>query len=365
MLPLENIRVVDATQNVAGPYAGMILADLGAAVTKIEPPQGDSTRGWGPPFWNGKSPTYLALNRNKTSTRIDLKTLKGRKSLIRSITNADIFLVSARPGSMKRLGLDYSSLRKINPKLIYVEITAFGEKGPRASEPGYDPLMQAMGGIMSVTGKPGQEPTRVGVSIVDMATGLWSVIGALGALRLRDVTGKGHKVNTSLYETAIAWMTIHLGSYWASGEVPHGWGSGVSMISPYEAFKTFDGWIVIAAGNDGLFRSLSAMMSHPEWARNSKFKSNADRVLNRKELHDRIEAITHSKSTSYWEKRLKKVGIPVAPLLGVDHILKDPQFRATGMVQSIRHPAIEDFKSIGIPLHIDGERPALYLHPPE
>ena len=364
-MPLENIRVIDATQNVAGPYAAMILAELGATVTKIEPPRGDAARSWGPPFWNGISTTYLALNRNKSSVRIDLTTPKGRKDLLQLVSKADIFIESGRRGSMKRLGLDYGALRKINPKLIYAELTAFGINGPRASEPGYDPLMQAAGGIMSVTGRSGQEPTRVGVSIIDMATGMWTAIGIFSALRLRDIAGHGHKVSTALYETAIAWMAIHFGSYWASGDAPTGWGSGVSMISPYEAFKASDGWIVIAAGNDKLFESLCGVLSHHDWTRDQKFRSNADRVKNRVELHQLIETITITKPKKFWERVLKKVNIPVALLLNLDNVSKEPQLRATGIVQSIKHPKIKNFKSVGLPLRIDGKRPTLRKPPPE
>ncbi|MDA4130021.1 MAG: CoA transferase [Thaumarchaeota archaeon] len=365
MLPLENLRVIDITQNVAGPYAAMILAELGAAVTKIEPPRGDATRSWGPPFWNGYSASYLALNRNKDSLKLDLTTPKGKKALLQLISKADVFLESGRLGSMKRLRLDYANLRKINPRLIYAELTAFGITGPRASEAGYDPLMQAVGGIMSVTGRAGQEPTRVGVSIVDMATGMWTAISILGALRLRDKTGRGHKVTTALYETAIAWMAIQFGSYWASGVAPTGWGSGVSMISPYEAFRATDGWVVIGAGNDKLFESLSTVLTRPEWALDQRFANNADRVKNRVELHDLIEAITITKPKKYWERTLKKMNIPVALLLTLDDVSKDSQLRASGIVQSIKNPKIKNFKSIGLPLRIDGDRPPLRMPPPE
>jgi crotonobetainyl-CoA:carnitine CoA-transferase CaiB-like acyl-CoA transferase len=366
MLPLESLRVVDATQNVAGPYAAMILGELGATVTKIEPPGGDATRSWGPPFWNGISTSYLALNRNKSSIRLDLKSPLGRKELFRLLSTADVFIESGRVGSMKRLGLDYATLKRKYPKLIYVELTAFGVKGPRAAEAGYDPLMQAMGGIMSVTGRPGEAPIRVGVPIIDMATGMWSVIGILGALRLRDRTGRGHKVDSALYETAIAWMCIHFASYWATGEVPHGWGSGTPMIAPYEAFKASDGWIVIGGGNDKLFESLCVVLAHPEWAeKQSKFSSNAKRVQNRHELHDLIEKITNTKPRKYWERQLKKKNIPVASLQSLDGVSKEPQLRATGIVQTILYQKIRNFRSIGLPLRIDGKRPPLLKPPPE
>jgi crotonobetainyl-CoA:carnitine CoA-transferase CaiB-like acyl-CoA transferase len=364
MLPLDKVHVVDCTQNVAGPYAAMILAELGATVTRVEPPAGDATRSWGPPFWNGNSPTYMALNRNKTKLTVDLKTRNGIEKVLLLLGKADVFMVSSRPGSMKRLGLDFDSLLKKFPKLIYAELTAFGTKGPRANDPGYDPLMQAMGGIMSITGSPGLEPIRVGVSIVDKTTGLWTALGVLSALRLRDQTGHGHKVNTSLYETAISWMDIHFGVYWASGVPPTGWGSGASMIAPYEAFPSSDGWIIIAAGNDKLFQKLGEALNHSEWAEDSRFKTNPERVKNRVELRRIISEITKKRTSNEIEKILKKFDIPSAPVLNLAQVNEEPQLRELGIVQSIDHPSIPDFRSIGLPLSIDNERPPLRIPPP-
>jgi crotonobetainyl-CoA:carnitine CoA-transferase CaiB-like acyl-CoA transferase len=364
MLPIEKLRVLDSTQNVAGPYAAMILAELGATVTRVEPPTGDATKSWGPPFWNGNSPTYMALNRNKNKVTLDLKTRQGMEKILELLGEADVFLVSSRPGAMKRLGLDFDTLRIKFPKLIYAELTAFGTKGPRAGDPGYDPLMQAMGGIMSVTGLPDSEPTRVGVSIVDKATGLWTALGVLSALRLRDQTGHGHKVNTSLYETAISWMDIHFGVYWASGVPPRGWGSGALMIAPYEAFPTLDGWIIIAAGNDRLFQKLSKALNHSEWTEDPRFKTNADRVTNRVELKRIVSEITKIKTSSEIEKHLKTFEIPSAPVLNLAQVNEEPQLHELGIVQSIKHPLIPNFRSIGLPLSIDDERPPLRIPPP-
>jgi crotonobetainyl-CoA:carnitine CoA-transferase CaiB-like acyl-CoA transferase len=364
MWPLDGIRVVDLTQNVAGPYSAMILADLGASVMKVEPPGGDATRTWGPPFWEDASPTFLALNRNKSQVYIDIKTQEGKSRLHDLIREADVLLVSSRPGSMERLGLDYSSLAESYPRLIYGEVTAFGNDGPRRMEAGYDPLLQAMAGIMSVTGHEGEEPVRVGTSIIDMTTGMWLALGIFGALRLRDQTGIGHRITSSLYETSVAWMCYHIPAYWASGVSPQKWGSGPSMIAPYEAFPTHDKWVVIAAGNDVLFQKLCTVLSRKEWITDPRFVANAERVKNRNELRALICDITRNESSAYWIETLLKNGIPAAPVLNVEEMMKEPQLEASGMVQSIPHSQIPDFKSIGLPLKIDDQRPSLRSAPP-
>ena len=361
--PLGKVRVLDLTQNVAGPYAGMILAELGATVTKVEPPQGDATRTWGPPFWKGRSPTYLAINRNKEVVRLDLKSGQGRKTVEGFLKRADVVLASARPGAMKRMGLDYGSVSRRYPQIIYGEITPFGIRGPRAAEPGYDPLMQALTGIMSVTGHQGDPPIRVGVSIIDMTAGLWLAIGTLAALNMRGTTTKGHKVSVSLYETGLAWMSYHFASFWASGVSPLAWGSGVAMIAPYEGFRTSDGWVVIAAGNDGLFGSLSKAVGHREWAKDARFLTNADRVEHRLELSRLIGEVTRSMTTAELEALLKRHGVPAAPVRDVAKALADPQVAALKMVQTVRRPAIAGFKSVGMPFTIDGVRPPLRTVP--
>jgi crotonobetainyl-CoA:carnitine CoA-transferase CaiB-like acyl-CoA transferase len=364
MWPLEGIRVVDLTQNVAGPYAGMILAEMGASVIKIEPPGGDPTRTWGPPFWEGESPSYMALNRNKSGKTIDIKLPEGKAELHTLLETADVFLVSTRPGVMKRLELDYESLSVRYPKLIYGEITAFGNHGPRSAEPGYDPLMQAMAGIMSVTGHEGQEPVRVGTSIIDMTTGMWLATGLIGALRLRDQTGKGQWVTSSLYETAVGWMCYHIPSYWGTGVSPKRWGSAPAMISPYEAFPTKDKWIVIAAGNDRLFQKLCLVLGKREWSEDPRFITNAQRVQHRSELKTWISELTKQADSVHWIELLSGEGIPVAPVLNVEEMLAEPQLGASGMIQSIDHPKISDFKSVALPLRFNDQRPPLRFPPP-
>jgi crotonobetainyl-CoA:carnitine CoA-transferase CaiB-like acyl-CoA transferase len=361
--PLSKVRVVDLTQNVAGPYAGMILAELGATVIKVEPPQGDATRAWGPPFWEGRSPTYLAINRNKGLVNLDLKTEQGMKGLAKLLDGAHVVLSSARPGVMERMGLGYRSMSRRYPKIIYGEITPFGAAGPRAQDPGYDPLMQALTGIMSVTGHPGDPPIRVGVSVIDMTAGLWLAVGVLAALNMRGASAKGHKVSVSLYETGLAWMSYHFASFWASGVQPRAWGSGVAMIAPYEGFRTSDGWVVIAAGNDGLFGNMSNAFGHPEWTKDGRFRTNADRVENRLELSRLIGEVTRSMTAAELEALLTRHGVPSAPVKDVAKALKDPQVDALKMVQTLPGSPISGFKSVGVPFTIDGVRPPLRAVP--
>ena len=358
-MPLRGARILDLTQNVAGPYAAMVLAELGAAVTKVEPPSGDATRCWGPPFWDGHSPTFVAINRNKRCVTADLKTSAGQALLSKLLRRADAVLVSSRPGAMKRMGLDFRSISRRYPNIIYGEVTAFGDRGPRALDPGYDPLMQALTGIIAVNVQPGEPPTRVGVSIIDMTAGLWLAIGVMSALALRANAGRGQRVSVSLYETGIAWMAYHAGAYWASGESPHGWGSGVAMVAPYEAFRTDDGWIMIAAGNEGLFKKLSEALEHHEWIADSRYRTNADRVKNRAELSSLIGKATRDKKTSSLESLLKEIGVPASPVKSVAEALNDPQLLASGMIQTLSRPPVPGFKSVGIPLKLNGRRPPL------
>lgn len=359
--PLEEVRVVDLTQNAAGPYAGMILGELGATVTKIEPLQGDVSRIWGPPFWGKYPPVFLSLNRNKEFLRLDLKSTEGRKRLADLLETADVMLVSSRPGVMKRMQLDFDSVIKEHPCMIYGEVTPFGNRGPRALEPGYDPVMQALTGIMSVNTRVGEPPSRVGVPVIDMTTGLWLALGILAALHM--VPRSGHKVSVSLFEVGVSWMASYFGSYWATGISPHGWGTGMPYLAPYEAFQTRDGWVFIAAGNDTLFEKLSRAMGHPEWTLDRRFRTNMARVKNRRELASLIGSIAGKKKTAEVERLLKPAGVPTAPVRNVAEALNEPQLSASGMIQTLPHPSIPGFKSVGVPLTIDGSRPRLRAVP--
>ena len=364
-LPLAGVRVLDFTRNVAGPFATMILGDLGADVVKIEPPDGgDDAREWGPPFWGGETPTFLALNRNKRSVALDLKAPGARPVLDRLAAASDIVVESSRPHVMDRLGYGYEWASGVNRAVIYGSITPYGDRGPLQDRPGYDPLMQAYGGLMSVTGEPGRPPVRAGTSLIDMGTGMWAAIALMGALAQRRATGAGQRIVTSLYETALMWMTYHLAAYWASGIPPRRVGSGTPMIAPYEAFATRDGYLVIAAGNDRLFARLSDALGRPAWTGDARFHRNADRVQHREALHALIEERTRERATSELAAALDAAGVPASPIRSAEDVAADPQALALGIYQTGSHPTIPALMSVGLPFLLGGDRPPLRRHPP-
>jgi crotonobetainyl-CoA:carnitine CoA-transferase CaiB-like acyl-CoA transferase len=354
--PLSDITVIELGHSVAAPYAGEILGDLGATVIKIEKREGgDDARQWAPPYWHGLAAIFQSLNRNKLSCVVDLRDARERDLLIRLIVErADVLIQNLRPGMVEELGLDAATLRARNKKLIYCGIGAFGRTGPLSARPGYDPLMQAFGGLMSVTGEAGEPPVRVGTSIIDMGAGLWSVIGILSALHHRTLTGEGTTVDTSLYETALAWMSYHAANYQASGEVPRRHGSGTFGIVPYRGYATSDGYLVIGAGNDNLFRKLAAALGHPEWADDPRFLDNPKRVHNRVALDAMIEEAARTKATAAWQAILEVAGVPSAPMQSVDQVLAHPQTQALGMLQQSPDGRLT---IMGLPLSFDGERP--------
>ena len=357
--PLAGLTVVEFSTSVAAPFAGQILADLGARVLKIENPDGgDDARRWGPPFAaNGMSAVFNALNRNKRSVTVDLKDPVALGRLKRFISRrADIVLQNMRPGLIRDLGLDPADLRRNAPGLIWCDLAAFGATGPKRMQPGYDPLMQACAGIMSVTGHPGQDPVRVGPSLVDQGAGMWAVIGILSALRERDRTGRGADVGTSLYETALGWLPAQFASYFLTGRTPGKLGSENFGIAPYKAFEAEDGWLVIAAGNDRLFRRLTDILGDADLAADPRFASNPDRVANRLALNAWLERLVRTGRRDDWIERCAAAGIPCAPVLTLDEVAADPQFDAVGMDQTA--PG-DDLRLLGIPLTFDGTRPPL------
>ena len=364
-LPLEGIVVADLTQNVAGPFCTQILGDMGAEVVKVERPgRGDDARAWAPPYWGDESAAFMAMNRNKKSLALDLKKNGGLEVLQRLIVRADVFVQSLHAGAIGELGLDFARATRINPRLVYCSITAFGRRGPLSDLPGYDPLMQAYGGLMSVNGHPGQEPARVGTSIVDMGTGMWAALGIVTALRQRDATGRAVEVTTTLFETALMWVSYHAMGYFGSGEVPQPQGSGTAMIAPYQAFPTADGYAMIAAGSDALFRRLAAVLGVSGLADEARFRDNPSRVRHRGELVAALSAITRELKTADLLERLRAAGVPSAPILTVDAVLAEPQTRESGIVVRAPHPRIPDYKSIGLPILWDDQRPEMRRVPP-
>src|SRR5712692_3132709 len=297
--PLAGLLVADLTQNVAGPYCTQILGDLGADIVKVERlGRGDDARAWGPPFWGQESATFMSVNRNKRSLAVDLKADAGRAVLERLLGRADVFVQSLRAGAAEELGLGYARVAALQPRLVYCSVTAFGTEGPLKDRPGYDPLMQAYGGIMSINGHPDQPPARVPVSVVDMGTGMWAAIAILGALRERDRTGRGANVTTALYETALAWSVFQMNQYFGTGEVPQPQGSGTAMICPYEDFPTRDAWVMIAAASDPLFAKTARALGAGHLPDDPRFTDNPARVAHRAELFDALSAVTHALSSA-------------------------------------------------------------------
>ena len=363
--PLADVLVADLTQNVAGPFCTQILGDMGAEVVKIERiGRGDDARAWAPPYWGEESATFMAVNRSKRSLAVDLKPPEGRAVVERLLAHVDVFVQSLRAGAVEELGLGWERARELNPRLVYCSVTAFGTEGPLRDRPGYDPLMQAYGGIMSFTGHPGAAPARVPVSLVDMGTGLWAVTAILGALRERDRTGRGAHVTTALFDTALAWTAFQTNQYLGTGEVPTPQGSGTAMICPYEAFPARDAWVMIAAGSDALFVKACAALAVPGLPQDPRFRDNPSRVANRKALVEALSAVTGALESADVLARLQRAGVPCAPINTIDKVLAEPQTEASGMVVPVKHPRLPDYKALSLPIRWDGERAGVTRVPP-
>jgi crotonobetainyl-CoA:carnitine CoA-transferase CaiB-like acyl-CoA transferase len=344
--PLAGIRVVDVTASLAGPSCTQLLAALGADVVKVEPPGGDHARAWGPPFVDGSGVLFFAANAGKRSLVVDLET--ELDVVLELADGADVFVQSLRPGLAERRGLGADALRARNPRLVYCAIGAYGNAGPLAARPGYDPLMQAASGMMSVTGEPDGPPVRSGVSLIDFATGQWAAIGILAALLEREQTGVGCTIDTSLYETALALLSSQLAAYAATGESPGRHGSGFPMIAPYEVFPTRDGALMVVAGSDGLYERLRQALGLPD---DERFRTNPDRVRNRLALAEAIAAVLRTRSSAEWESELTEAGVPASPLREVGEAFEHAQTTALGILQPLGAGT-----TVSPPLSVDGER---------
>lgn len=353
-LPLEGIRVIEIGHSVAAPYAALVLAELGAEVVKVERPgAGDDARAWGDPVGPEQaSPTFHALNRLKRSVTLDLKASDGREALRRLAAVSDVVIQNQKPGLATALGFDADALRALNPRLVYANIHAFGDRGPLADRPGYDPLMQAFAGLMSVTGHPGQPSVRVGPSIIDCGTGMWVVIGVLAALLRRAQTGRGATVDAALFDTALGWMVYFVTILSATGRSPGKAGSGTVMICPYQIFQCADGELMIAAGNDTLFAKLCRVLGQPDWAQDTRFLHNPERVQNRRVLIPLLEGQTAQRTVAELACVLDAAGVPHAPVQDTGQVFAHPQTDAIGIKR--RAGGLDFF---GLPLRLDGERP--------
>lgn len=361
---LTGIKILDLSRVLAGPYCTMILGDLGAEVIKVEAPGiGDETRKWGPPFREDVSAYYLSANRNKKSITIDLKSSAGINRIKKLIQTSDVIIHNFKTGTMEKFGLSYESVQKMNEKIIYCSITGFGETGPYRNMPGYDFLVQAMSGLMSITGNEASGPQKMGVAIVDVLTGLYANIGIQAALLERRKSGKGQKLDLSLYDTAVSSL-INIGSnYLVSGQIPDRLGNHHANIVPYQTFTTSDGEIVIAVGNDTQFENLCQVMGIPEIAKDALFKTNPDRVANRTKLVPILQKVFLNHTTAYWKQQCDDNNIPCGPIQNLEEVYHDPHLQERGMFVNMNHPTAGPIEMIGSPLKLS-RTPVALKHPP-
>jgi len=374
---LSHVTVLDLSRVLAGPWAGQVLADFGAEVIKIErPATGDDTRSWGPPFMrdaagheNAKADAayFLCANRNKKSLTVDFTTAAGRDIVRRLACSADVVLENFKVGSLAAYGLDYETLKALNPRLIYCSITGFGQTGPYAARPGYDFLVQAMGGLMSITGRGTDEvgagPQKAGVAVTDILTGLYAVIGILTALTHRDRTGEGQHIDLSLLDVQVACLANQAMNYLISGAVPQRLGNAHPNIVPYQDFPTRDGYMIIAVGNDSQFAKLCSEMQLGELAQDPRFATNKNRVINRVALIERLCEVTRKRSTAQWVAALEGAGVPCGPINSIDAVFADPQVQARAMRIELAHSLSGTVPLVANPLRLS-QTPATYRSAP-
>ena len=351
--PLTGLKVVEIGVAMAGPFCGMMLADYGAEVVKIERVgQGDESRGW-PPYFHGKLGHYFAAaNRNKQSLALNLKSPEGIEIARRLISEADVLIDNYRVGALEHIGLDYDSMAALNGRLIYCSISAFGRQGPRREDRANDLFMQAYSGGMSITGEADRGPARMGISIADIGAGQFATIGILMALHVRHLTGRGQYVNTSLLEGQLAMLSYHLTSYFASGRVPQRSGSRVGVGAPYQAFRASDDWMVVAVFNDRMWRSLCVVLGQPEWPEDPRFCTLQQRFANGDLLTGLLSELFTAHAVSHWEKQLQAAGVPCTRINRIDQIVADPQVRAIGMVAAVDTPGVGAIRMAGLPIQL-------------
>ena len=364
MKPLENLRVLDLSRILSGPYCTMVLADFGADVIKVERPgSGDDTRDWVPPLIGDESAYFLSVNRNKRSLTLDLKSPEGRGIIYKLVKWADVVVENFRPGTAEKLGIGYDTLKELNPRLIYCAISGFGQTGPYRDKPGYDAVGQAMGGLMSVTGYPGLPPVRFGVAIADLGAAMWSLVGILSALHVREETGRGQYIDTSLFEGQVSWLTYVAGNYFATGENPERHGSAHPNIVPYQAFETSDGAVMIAIGNDSLWRKFVVAIERPALGDDPKYTTNETRAAHRDELIGVLSDVFEAQTTDEWLEQLGQGGVPVSPIQSVADVVEDPHAAARDMFVKLQHPTAGEITVTGIPVKFS-ETPGEVVTPP-
>lgn len=363
---LANIKILDLSRVLAGPYCTMIMGDLGAEVIKVEAPGGsDETRKWGPPFKSEVSAYYLSANRNKKAITLDLKSEDGVETIKKLVQESDVIINNFKTGTMDRFGLGYDVLVQLNPRIVYCSITGFGETGPDRHVPGYDFIIQAMSGLMSITGTKESGPQKTGVAIVDVLTGLYACIGIQAALLERVQSGKGQKLDISLYDSAVSAL-VNIGSnYLMAEQVPKALGNTHANIVPYQAFQTLDGEMVVAVGNDHQFKAFCDVLGKPEYAQNVLFQTNPNRVENRDQLVPLLQAILLTKETAYWQEQCRNNNIPSGPIQNIEEVVNDKQLQARNMFITQDHPTAGRIKLIGSPLKLSRTPVQMKYHPPD
>ncbi|MEZ5646788.1 MAG: CaiB/BaiF CoA-transferase family protein [Burkholderiaceae bacterium] len=371
---LAGLRVLDLSRVLAGPWASQMLADLGADVVKVERPgAGDDTRSWGPPWLSGpdgptsESAYFLCANRNKRSVTIDLAHPEGQALVRKMAAEADVVIENFKVGGLAQYGLDHASLRAAHPSLIYCSITGFGQSGPYAPRAGYDFLIQGLGGLMSLTGRPdgeaGAGPMKVGVALTDIMTGLHATIAILAALNHRHATGEGQFIDLALLDVQVAALANQASNYLVGGLRPTRLGNSHPNIVPYQDFPTADGYMIVAVGNDGQFASLARAFGHPEWSADERFRTNPSRVAHRAELVGQMTAVTLTRTTAAWIEAMEAVGVPCGPINTIDQVFEDPQVRARGIRVEMPHPTAGQVSLVGNPIHMSGT-PVTYRQAP-
>lgn len=365
MGPLSDVKVLDLSRILAGPFGTQILSDLGAAVWKIESPWGDDTRGWGPPFVGSESAYFLSANRGKKSIIVNLRDPRGQEIIRNLATKADILVENFKVGNLERFGLGHDSLSRTNPGLIYASVTGFGQTGPRANEPGYDAALQGMTGVMSVTGAPDGPPTKIGAAWVDILTGLTTTIGILSALHERKTSGKGQHVDVSLFDVGIACMANIAQSYLATGVTPGRLGNAHPQVAPYQDFKASDGDFMLAANNNEQFRRLCEVVELTKLPSDPRFKENSSRVENRESLEAALNERFARATKDHWSKKLKAAGLTFTPINTLADVLRDPQAEARNSLWEVEHPSLGTVKLLGSALQHLSRTPAQPQgHPP-
>jgi formyl-CoA transferase/CoA:oxalate CoA-transferase len=363
--PLEGIKVLDLSRALAGPYCTLMLADMGADIIKLEMPgRGDDSRSWGPPFIEGESAYFLSVNRNKKSLTLDLKNEKSKEIVHKLIKKSDVLVENFRPGTMEKLGLAYDQVKELNPKIIYASISGFGQDGPYRLLPGFDQVLQGMGGLMSITGEANGPPIKVGIAVADIAGGMFAAYGIMVALFNRERSNKGQMIDVSLLDSQVAWLTYRAGSYFVSGEIPQPLGSGHPTIVPYQAFKAKDTYINIAAGNDQLWQKFCKAVGLESIITNPKFTTNSKRVENREEIVKIIGNLISTKQGEEWIKILKEAGVPCGLIYTMDQIFSDPQVIHRKMVKELEHIKAGKIKVTGVPIKLSETPGEIRTAPP-